>query len=134
MSIESCKCGQAKSRAPSGTFGFSSNIPINEKTLEPTDVFGKVTFTKKGQKVETGCPNFAARFAFPETIDEQAMFWPHVDVLLCSLLNMESPDIIISLHDEGKFAEDGCDRIFPVKGPPQVQGDQPQMQLPYSSD
>ena len=74
----------------------------------PTDVFGKITFTKKGQKVETGRQNFATRFAFPETIDEQAMIWPHVDALLFILLSMESPDIIISLHDEGKSAENGC--------------------------
>ena len=65
-------------------------------------MFDFVTFEKKGKQIETGMANFAMRFAYPDDIAGKIRFWSDLDELFHDHLRMEKPDVVLSLHDEGK--------------------------------
>ena len=154
---ENCGCPQSQHKNNNN----GAYLGDKDKTLfvhEPTDVFGFVTFEKKGRALETGTSmgsgsgsgsgsdygsQFVVRFAFEKEEDEGAegeeereeklaskvkeaekveekeekevgkgdatgdksLFWCSLDQLMHEILNLEKPDLVISIHDEGK---DNC--------------------------
>ena len=95
-----CVCGQPKSAHTKLTLDVGDRPTV----LEPTDVFGEVAFEKNGEVVKTGRPNFAMRFAIGDEDDEigKESIWHALDDVFHDLLEISKPDIVLSIHDEGK--------------------------------